>query len=156
MNHDKYKLTDVIEQNKIYLKKVTDSDIKFLYILLKSRDPKMNISHRDMPDFKNHKKFVLSKPYSKWYIIYYKLIKIGSIYISKQNEIGINLKKQYDLEMIKKSVLNEIVAKDPNTNYFANVSPKNKNGIKFFEKNGWKLIQKTFEIPKLKKELNQK
>jgi hypothetical protein len=156
LNHDKYKLTDVIELNKINLKKVNDSDIKFLYILLKARNPKTNISHREMPDFDHHKKFVLSKPYSKWYIIYYKLIKIGSVYISKQNEIGINLKKQHDLESIKKRVLNEIVSTDLNTNYFVNVSPKNKKGVKFFEKNGWKLIQKTFEIPKFKKELNQK
>ena len=146
----------MIELNKINLKKVNNSDIKFLYILLKDRDPKTNISHREMPNFNDHKKFVLSKPYSKWHIIYYKLTKIGSIYISKQNEIGINLKKQYDLESIKKRVLNEIISMNPNTNYFANVSSKNKKGIKFFEKNGWNLIQKTFEIPKIKKGLNQK
>ena len=50
---------------------------------------------KKMPTFPQHKKFVLSKPYSKWYVIYQNSIKIGSIYLSKEDEIGIFLLKKY-------------------------------------------------------------
>ena len=47
-----------------------------------------------MPTFNQHVNFVLSKPYSKWYIILQGIDEVGSIYLSKQNEIGIFLKKE--------------------------------------------------------------
>ena len=51
------------------LKEIDNSDFSFLYKLLKDRDPKENISHKAMPSYKEHIKFVKSKPYQKWYII---------------------------------------------------------------------------------------
>ena len=54
----------------IKFKKVSDCDYEFLYDLLKERDPKSNISHKKMPTFLQHKKFIKSGPYSKWYIVY--------------------------------------------------------------------------------------
>ena len=54
----------------IKLKNITSSDTNFLFELLKNRDQFENISHKIMPTFKNHEKFVKSKPYFKWYIIY--------------------------------------------------------------------------------------
>ena len=79
----------------IILKSVTGNDFNFLYELLSDRKPNENISHKKMPTFPQHKKFVLSKPYSKWYVIYQNSIKIGSIYLSKEDEIGIFLLKKY-------------------------------------------------------------
>ena len=73
------------------LKSVFKSDHPFLYELLKERTPEVNISHKEMPTYKKHVKFVISKPYAAWNIIYYKNEKIGSIYLSKQNEIGMFL-----------------------------------------------------------------
>ena len=55
--------------NKITLKIISKSDHQFLYDLLLERDPKANISHKKMPTFTEHLKFVKSKPYSKWYVI---------------------------------------------------------------------------------------
>ena len=46
-----------------------------------------------MPSYSEHKKFVNSKPYDKWDIIQVKNKKIGSIYLTPQNEIGIFIKK---------------------------------------------------------------
>ena len=68
---------------------------KFLYEFLSERQPIENISHKQMPTFREHVKFINSTPYSKWYIINYDDQKIGTIYLSKQNEIGIHLKKDF-------------------------------------------------------------
>ena len=77
-----------IESN-ISLKSVSKDDFKFLFELLKERDPKANISHKKMPSYATHVKFIKSKPYTKWYVILNFKQKVGSIYLSKNNEIGI-------------------------------------------------------------------
>jgi hypothetical protein len=42
-----------------------------------------------------------------------------------------------------------IIKKNPRARYLVNVNPKNKRKIDFFKKNGFKLIQFTYEmIPK--------
>ena len=68
------------------LRKIDDSDSGFLYKLLKKRDLKANLSHKKMPSYKQHIKFIKSKPYQKWYIIEKNRKKLGTIYFSKQNE----------------------------------------------------------------------
>ena len=82
-------------QSPISLKSVTNSDVKFLFDLLKERDPRVNISHRKMPTYSQHAKFIKSKSYSKWNIILKSKQKIGSIYLSKNDEIGIFLSKKF-------------------------------------------------------------
>ena len=128
-----------------YLKPVVNSDIKFLYDLLKERDPSANISHKKIPIYAQHKKFVMSKPYSKWYIIEYNRKKIGSIYLSKQNEIGIFLKKEFHALGLAYEALKLIMKKNPRKRFLANVSPKNKKSMKFFKQNNFQLIQYTYE-----------
>ena len=83
------------DSNSVSLKKVSKDDIRFLYNLLKERDSRVNISHRTMPSYEEHTHFVLSNPYSVWYVIKLKNKKTGSIYLSKQNEIGIFIKKEF-------------------------------------------------------------
>lgn len=135
--------------DKIKLKEVTKSDLKFLYSLLKEREIHVNISHKKMPTYTEHVKFVLSKPYSKWYIVYLNNLKAGSVYLSKQNEIGIFIKKKIHNLGIGTKVLQKIMEKNPRSRYLANINPKNKQSINFFKKNGFKLLQFTFElIPK--------
>ena len=72
--------------SSISLRIVRDSDSKFLFELLKERDPRANISHKKMPSYNEHLKFVKSKPYTKWYIILKSKHRIGSIYLSKNDE----------------------------------------------------------------------
>ena len=130
---------------EIELKIVSNSDIEFLYQLLSERDIKENISHRKMPTFEKHKKFVLSKPYTKWYIIFFKKIKIGSIYLSESNEIGIFLNKNIQNQGIGKTALDLLMKKNPRKRFLANVNPKNTISSKFFKNNNSKLIQHTYE-----------
>lgn len=136
----------VEELNKIYVKIVTKKDLKFLYQILKERESNTNISHRKMPTFKEHVNFVLSKPYSKWYIIYFGRKKVGSVYISKQNEIGIFIKKIFLKKGIGTKVLKIITELNPRKQFLANINPKNKKSIEFFKKNGFKILQYTYEL----------
>ena len=125
---------------------VSRLDYRFLYNLLKERDPLANISHKKMPSYHEHVLFVSSKPYSKWYVILYGANKVGSIYITTQNEIGIFIKKSFQDKQIGSVVLKKLIQKNPKKRYLANVSPKNKNSINFFKKNKFRLIQYTFEL----------
>jgi RimJ/RimL family protein N-acetyltransferase len=130
----------------ITLRLVESSDYRFLYDLLKERDPNANISHKKMPSFSEHVKFVSTKPYSKWYIIESDHEKAGSIYLSKNDEIGIFIKKSFHKTGIGKIAINHLIKKNPRNRYLANVSPKNKKSLKFFKNNSFNLIQYTFEF----------
>ena len=132
--------------SSISLRIVRDSDSKFLFELLKDRDPRANISHKKMPSYNEHLKFIKSKPYTKWYIILKSKYRIGSIYLSKNDEIGIFLSKKYQGKNIGNDALVELIRKNPRERYLANVNPKNKKSIQFFKNNNFKLIQYTFEL----------
>ena len=112
------------------------------------RDSRQNISHKKMPTYNQHVSFVSSKPYSKWYVILYGVNKAGSIYLTSQNEIGIFIKKSFQNKQIGDIALHTLIKKNPKKRYLANVNPKNKKSISFFKKNGFKLIQYTFELCK--------
>ena len=132
----------------INLRSINKSDIRFLYNQLKERDPTINISHKKMPTYVEHSKFVLSKPYSKWYIIFLRNKKIGNVYLTKTNEIGIFILKTTKINGIGRIVLEEIMKMNPRQRYLANVSPRNDKSSNFFKKNGFKLIQHTYELTK--------
>jgi len=132
--------------SNVKLVPVNKLDLKFLYELLKQRDFRANISHKKMPTFPEHVKFVMSKPYSKWYTIRVENNKIGSIYISRQCEIGIFLDKKFQKKGIGKQALLLLIKKNPRKRYLANINPKNTKSIIFFKKNGFNLIQYTYEL----------
>ena len=132
------------------LKPVSKSDYRFLYDLLMERNPRANISHKKMPTYNEHVSFVSAKPYSKWYVILYRVNKVGSIYLTSQNEIGIFIKKSFQNKQIGNNAVRKLIKKNPKKRYLANVNPKNKKSIRFFKNNGFKLIQYTFELNKIK------
>ena len=130
----------------IVLNKIKKEDYVFLHNLLAQRNSIVNISHKRMPTWEEHVKFVKSKPYSKWYIIYNKDEKIGSIYLSKQSEIGIHLLKKYEKESIHLESIKKLMLLNSKIKFRANISPKNKNYIMLFEKLGFKMVQHTYEL----------
>ena len=132
--------------DEIKFKEVEKSDIKFLYKHLKERDPITRISHKKMPTYLQHEKFVLSHPYTKWYIILQKNKKIGSIYLTEMNEIGLFLKKNLQGKGLGQKSLELLMKLNPRDRFLANVSPKNKKSTQFFKKNKFKLIQHTYEL----------
>ena len=139
-------MRELKENNKITLNNISKKDLKFLYNLLLERDSRVNISHKKMPSYDEHIKFVLSKPYTKWYVVNLDGKKVGSVYLSKQDEIGIFLKKDIQGKGVGKYALNILKKKNPRKRFIANVNPKNKNSAKFFRQNGFKLIQHTYEL----------
>ena len=132
---------------ELSLKLVTVSDTKFLFDLLKERDERTNISisHKKMPTYEEHTKFIKSKPYTKWYIVLKSKRKIGSVYLSKNDEVGVFISKKFQGEKIGDIALCELMKKNPRKRFLANLNPKNKKSIEFVERNGFKLIQYTFE-----------
>ena len=131
---------------EIILKTVNSKELKFLYELLMQRNSEENISHRKMPSYSQHVKFVNSKPYAFWYIIIENKEKIGSIYLTKLNEIGISFIKEKKGKKLEGKILNLIMNRHQRKRFFINISPKNKKLELQIKKNGFKIIQKTYEI----------
>ncbi|MDC1319580.1 hypothetical protein N8Y93_02675 [Litorivicinus sp.] len=67
----------------------TDSQTQTLYRLLEQRPHA--ISHKKMPCYADHQAFVESHPYRVWYIVTLKQAPIGSVYISNENTVGLNI-----------------------------------------------------------------
>ena len=132
----------------IILKEVKKSDCSFLYELLSERKSHVNISHKKIPTYAKHVKFVMSKPYSKWYVIYHTTEKIGSVYLTKQDEIGIHFKEQNMNNKIRSKVLNMIIKENPRNRYLININPRNTSLRNFLKNEGFELIQHTYEISK--------
>ena len=133
---------------KIDFQIIKNTDYEFLYDLLLQRNPDANISHKKMPTYEEHVNFVKSSPYSKWYIIVVDGERAGSIYLTKQNEIGIFLNEGLQEKGIGSNALNVLIGKNPDLRYLANINPENKKSIKFFKKLGFTLIQYTYELNK--------
>lgn len=131
---------------RLKLKTVSISDYYFLYDLLSERPRHVNISHKKMPTKKQHFKFVSSKPYSNWYVVLLDDIKIGSAYISKQDEIGIYIKQNWAWKGLESLILQQIMSKNSRPRYLVNTNPKNKKLISLLKKKKFKLLQQTYEL----------
>ena len=130
------------------LKRVTDNDFDFLYQMLEIRESHENISHKKMPNFREHKKFCKSSPYQFWYIIYDNKTKMGTAYLSKLDEIAIHLLPNFKKEVNYSKILKILIKKHPKSRYLVNISNKNKKLMNTYMKNKFKLIQYTFELQK--------
>ena len=120
-------------------------DLDVLYEILSERTTEESISHKAMPTPTAHMKFVLSKPYSVWYIVSNHNIPVGSCYISRTYEVGVAVFKKYRKQGIGSEILKELLSRYP-YNLFANINPDNEKSIKMFEKAGFKHIQNTYQF----------
>ena len=62
-----------------------------------------------------------------------------------ENEVGIFIKNDVQHTGTGSVALQLLIKKNPHLRYLANINPKNKESIKFFKKNNFKLIQYTYE-----------
>jgi len=131
--------------DNLTLREVEKIDYEFLFKLLQDRKPNVSISHKKMPTYLQHVEFIESKPYEKWYIVLLDEKNIGSTYLSKNDEIGISLIEEMKGKGMGGRILELIIEKNPRNRYLANINPNNSRSVRFFEKNGFKLIQHTFE-----------
>jgi RimJ/RimL family protein N-acetyltransferase len=116
-----------------------------LYRLLGERSPEVNISHRAMPSWEQHCAFVASKPYDAWYLIEVDGSKVGAIYLSKTNEIGIFLFRAHRGAGYGKRAVAMLMERHPRDRYLANINPENEASIAFFRDLGFHHIQNTYE-----------
>lgn len=123
--------------------------VEFLYGLLIERPKNANISHKKMPSLAEHYMFILSHPYKKWSIICIDfpgvgLKKVGAIYLTNLNEIGIAIKKEFQGMGIAKKAITQYMKQNGPGIYHANISPKNEKSINLFKGLGFDLCQYTY------------
>ena len=146
--------------DNIKLVKIDQSDlhIKTLYKFLKHRKHSKNISHIKMPTFEEHEKFINSRPYRYWFLIKKANTFLGSAYVSKNNEIAVNLTNSNKavFKEILIFILNNIKPLSPipskrNENFVLNISPKNNYYINLLKIMGARKIQETFLLKIIRK-----
>ena len=126
------------------LKPVTADDAEFLFDLLKQREGTVNISHKSLPDWEEHLQYVKKHNYQSWDIIWVENTRIGNIYLTKNNEIGIFIDKKLQFHGYGSKALEEFMKKNGKKRYLANINPTNYKSIQFFGKNGFTHIQNTY------------
>jgi len=126
------------------LKPVTIDDAKFLFDLLKQREGIVNISHKSLPTWEEHVEFIKNNTYQSWDIIWVDNVRIGNIYLTDRDEIGIFLDKKFQSNGYGSIAINEFMKKNGKKRYLANISPTNYKSIQFFGKHGFTHIQNTY------------
>ena len=119
---------------------------EILYQLLEEREPHVNISHRAMPNWKSHVKFIASRPYSAWYLIRSGQDYVGSIYLTPLGEIGISFLKPWHGRGLGPAATRVLMRKHPRPRYLANINPDNKEWLEMFRRLDFRLIQHTYEL----------
>lgn len=110
---------------------------RILYKLLQERKPHQNISHKEMPSYENHQKFIRSEPYKEHWLVYNGKLPVGSIYLSKNNEIGIFIFEEFHGKGWGTKALNFVMKRHKKDNLFANIAPNNHKSINFFKRHGF-------------------
>lgn len=152
--------------NLISVYKTQDSE-RILYDLLLEREQTNSISHRKMPTWREHVSFVGSNPYRKWYLIKIDVIDtqggisregfhiIGACYLTRQNEIGIQLFKTYQGKGYAIDAVNTMITKHKplkaipgvrSGQFLANINPANERSIRLFQKLGFTHINNTYRL----------
>lgn len=129
----------------IILKKANKPDYEFFYELLKEREDIINISHKKMPSREKSDKFNASKPYAYDFVILINAERVGRVYISKANEVGIFIKKEHQNKRCGRKIMSLLFDRVRLKKYYANIAPLNIRAQKFFTKLGFRLIQYTYE-----------
>lgn len=129
----------------------TENQIKELYQLLERREH--SISHEEMPSLETHEKFVKKHPYRKWWMVKVEEKWAGTVYLTQENSVGINL-QTHDSNLLCKIIQqvrskNEPLPAIPSVRpgyFYINVAPQNA-ALRFaLDDLGAKLTQNSFRI----------
>ena len=126
------------------LKPITIDDAKFLFDLLKQREGIVNISHKSLPTWEEHVEYIKNNTYQSWEIIWVDNARIGDIYLTDRDEIGIFLDKKFQSNGYGSIAITEFMKKNGKKRYLANINPTNYKSIQFFGKHGFIHIQNTY------------
>ena len=108
----------------------TNQQIAALFKLLENRQH--TISHDELPSLEQHREFVQNHPYRKWWMVQSDGQNIGSVYLTNDNAMGINLQTE-DSKILGKVICklreeNNPLPEAPSVRpsyFFANVAPSN-------------------------------
>lgn len=130
-----------------------------LYRLLKERRPDESISHKRMPTWEEHCRFVDSQPYQFWYIVsahdplegFTEWTKdanpVGAIYLTERlAEIGCWIFDEFENSGLRAQAILALMRKHPRPRYVANINPRNADLTAVFSELGFKHIQNTYEL----------
>ena len=126
------------------LKAVTLEDSEFLYELLKQREGQVNISHSSLITREEHLDYIKNHSYKSWDVIWVENNKVGNIYLTQRDEIGIFLDKKFQGRGYGSQALKQFMKKNGKKRYLANINPTNYKSIQFFGKHGFIHIQNTY------------
>jgi hypothetical protein len=119
---------------------------QLLYQLLQERKPQVNISHRAMPTWKQHLRFIASRPYSAWYLIRTGNEYVGAIYLTALGEIGIGILEGWQGAPIGPAAIRALMVKHPRERFLANINPRNTAWLRMFRQLDFRLLQRTYEL----------
>ena len=141
--------TQILDMNNyvatnVELKPVTENDTEFLYELLKEREGRINITHKGTPSLDEHLDFVKNHDYTSWNIIWVNDQKVGNIYLTQRDEIGIFILQKFQGLGYGSNALKQFMKKNGKKRYLANINPTNYKSIQFFGKQGFVHIQNTY------------
>jgi len=126
------------------LRSVTLDDAEFLYESLKQREGRVNISHRSIPTLTEHRDYIENHSYQSWDIIWVENNRVGNIYLTQRNEIGIFIDNKFQGRGYGSQALKQFMEKNGKKRYLANINPTNYKSIQFFGKHGFSHIQNTY------------
>lgn len=116
-----------------------------LYRLLDERSIEESISHKAMPSWEDHVRFVESKPYQAWYLIVDDKQTVGACYLTKQDEIGVAVFKEHRGKGYGPWAIEALMLKHGKRRYLANIAPTNYRSQGMFRRLGFNHIQNTYE-----------
>lgn len=121
---------------------------RLLYHYLLKRPSNINISHQAVPSFREHVRFMKSRPYKSWFLL--RLPSegyCGAINLTKRDEVGIFLLPKFQGRGLGTQAVRLLLARHPEVKRFlANISPRNPRSALFFESLRFKPIQNTYEL----------
>jgi len=126
------------------LRSVTLDDAEFLYELLKQREGRVNISHRSIPTLTEQRDYIENHSYQSWDIIWVENNRVGNIYLTQRDEIGIFIDNKFQTRGYGSQALKQFMEKNGKKRYLANINPTNYKSIQFFGKHGFIHIQNTY------------
>ena len=126
------------------LKAATLEDSEFLYELLKQREGQVNISHSSLITWEEHLDYIKNHSYKSWDVIWVENNRVGNIYLTQRDEIGIFIDKKFQGSGYGSQALKQFMEKNGKKRYLANINPTNYKSIQFFGKHGFIHIQNTY------------
>ena len=126
------------------LRSVTFDDAEFLYELLKQREGRVNISHHSIPTLTEQRDYIENHSYQSWDIIWVENNRVGNIYLTQRDEIGIFIDNKFQARGYGSQALKQFMEKNGKKRYLANINPTNYKSIQFFGKHGFIHIQNTY------------